>query len=47
MTSSDPLLAQMPDFGVRQLFAAELDGRDPGINTANFAAGVGPLPQDT
>lgn len=45
MTSSDPLLAQMPDFGVRQLFAADLDGRDPGINTSNFAAGVALCPK--
>jgi FAD/FMN-containing dehydrogenase len=45
MTSSNPLSALLPDFGIRQLSATDLDGRDPGLDTANFAAGVALCPK--
>ncbi|MDA9795036.1 hypothetical protein N9C22_02100 [Paracoccaceae bacterium] len=32
MTSFTPLISQLPDFDMRQLSEADLDGRDPGIH---------------
>ena len=45
MTSSNPLSALLPDFGIKQFSAIDLDGRDPGFDTANFAAGVALCPK--
>lgn len=45
MTSFTPLISQLPDFDMRQLSEADLDGRDPGIHVANFAAGVALCPK--
>ena len=45
MTSSNPLSALLLDFGIKQFSAIDLDGRDPGFDTANFAAGVALCPK--
>jgi FAD/FMN-containing dehydrogenase len=45
MASSNPLSGLLPDFGIRQLSAADLEGRDPGLDATNFAAGVALCPK--